>query len=553
MLNFGIKKINYFFRAQYPLLFFLLLLFLLGYYLRGYNELYHYLPYSPYEAFEANSNVNIGKGVMPHFTFQISEYPTKIIFYRFFGALFGNFYIIYSLGFLAVYLLGREVSGDRWGGALAASVYALSPENFLYYTTKVIINDSGLCYVSILFTVFALLKFVKTKKNIYLGLYTLFALIALTSYHTGATALIMILLGVSVSLLYSNFFEKKIFIATSLIFIFYLLWLIMVDSRQVILIINATAFGFYRVSLLVLVIIAAFIALMHLYARAQIKLLARPADWWVLLIILLVGFVLIFSDFNFFGALLGLGVKNYYISPVTLNNYFAQIIITHFYVLFFVRYFIKRDLDINMAVMRGWLLGILGISSGLMLEYYYGRIPDYSFPLVYLFFGLYWVINMQYRKTVVAVTLLILLASQLVIFSDPFTMRRYYTKPEVDSAKNVIALGLPGLYMSDLRTAALFRYLGKEDVQFFEATDDDYRRIFYAYNELEPANINTYIVLSRSMENIVYSSSYETKPVTGNIFGYYDSHFAKVYDDGLMMVYNTYWREILKHRAGESK
>ncbi|MDD2807224.1 MAG: hypothetical protein PHW95_01735 [Patescibacteria group bacterium] len=528
------------------------LMFIVGYCLRSWPPQHFYLQLSPYEAFELQGGENVNQGGARHFTDQIAEYPMKFWFGYVFNAVLGNFYIIYFIGFFALLFLGWELSGKLIGGVLTAALFAVAPENFLYYTRNIIVNDSGLCYVFIFLSLLFLVKYLKNKNILCIFLFIISALVSLTSYHTGAAALVAIIGGLVVSLVWFKLADRLAFLVISFIFAFYLLWLIYVDSSEVVLIRNAfinsgITHVFFILSGIFFVGLVAFLTI-----KTSSKLGRYVKSEYLFLALLAPAAFLIFFQQPVFDGLLKLGVKNYYISTVTLNNSFAQVILTHFYILFLLYHFYFSKKNVNSSIILGWLLGVVGIAATLSLEFYYGRILDYSFPLAYVAFAIYWTTHYKWRKTIVVGTLVLLIVSEFMIFRDPFTMRRYYEKAEVESAGKIIELDWPGLYMSDLRTAALFRYLGKNDVHFFQDKDLDYQRLFYRYDEIGAGITDTYIILSTSMKKILYSNSFETTPVTDNIFNYYDSHFAKVYDDGLMMVYNTNWPEIIKYRQDKT-
>ena len=221
---------------------------------------------------------------------------------------------------------------------------------------------------------------------------------------------------------------------------------------------------------------------------------------------------------------------------MTLNNYLAQALLTHVYVIILLPYLFKRDLSEKFILLRGWLIGLVLVFLALLTQKYYARIFDYSFPLMFVLFGLYWSKKRPFRIIVVTLTIAFLIISQLMIFHDPFTMRRYYNVDEMDSAKNVIGLGLDGVFASDLRTSALFSYLDKKDVLFGNSGEPLHDKLFYEYQNITDLNVN-YVILSKYMKYIVYDANFETKPISDEVFGYYDSNFEKVYDDEVLKVY----------------
>jgi len=264
-----------------------------------------------------------------------------------------------------------------------------------------------------------------------------------------------------------------------------------------------------------------------------------------------VGALLMVAPYNIFSGLLGIVSPYYYSSATTLNNYFAQAIITHVYVLILAPLLFKRDdQDQRTLFLRGWMIGLLGVFFALILEGYYSRIFDYSFPFIFILFAWYWAQEHRWRIVIVPATIVLLVASQIFIYRDPFSLRRYYQSREVESAKNVVNLSLPGLIFTDLRTAALLTHLGGQNVIFDAPYGSPFYTIFYNYDKVsdkvgwyvqrQGLTGPIYVLLSESMRTILYSTNIETKPLTDDAFSYYQSHYATVYDDGLMKVFKIY-------------
>lgn len=507
-----------------------ILIFSIGYYLRAYIPLYKDLPISPFEAFKSNYQLTLlGWGPIKDMSEKLMRYPTSIISGRLLNPIFGNFYVIYLLGAIVIFFLGREISGKNFGGFLAFSIYALSSENLLQFTRK--INSSGLCYLFIWANLLFFLRYLKNKKIYNLAIFIIFALLSLTSYHTGAISLIMILVGLLISLIYSSQLDKKFLFSILGIIIFYLFWLRIFDISQLEEIKKAIIEADYFKIIFVL-----FTGLMFLLFLFLIR---RKKFWqseYIPLIILIPAAIFIFSKLNFFGIFLKLGIKNYYISPITLNNYISQILLTHVYILVLLPILFFRKIKPDYSVLRGWLIGLILIFGGLIFKHYYARIFDYSFPLMFVLFGLYWAERKKFRIPVIIFTIILLIISQLMIYRDPFTMRRYYNSEEVESAQNIINLNLNGKIVSDLRTSALFSYLGKKDIKFGRSGYKLHDTIFYDYKNLKDLDIN-YIILSESMKIIIYSTDFETIPVDDKFFNYYKNNFKEIYNDGLMYVY----------------
>ena len=529
-------------KKEYKIIFWavlVILIFSAGYYLRTYIPLHKDLPISPFEAFKSSYNLTLlSRGPIRDMSEKIMRYPTSIILGRLLNPIFGNLYLIYILGAIIIFFLGREISGKNFGGFLAFSIYALSSENLLQFTRT--ICSSGLSYICIWASLLFLLRYFKNKKNYNLIIFIISAILALTSYHTGATAEIMILIGLLISLIYSSQLDKKTFFPILGIFVFYLLWIAIFDFSQLILIKNAVIEAdYFKIFFLVF---AGLLFLLFLFSTRNKKFWQSE---YFPLILLIPSTILIFSKLNFFGSVLKLGIKNYYISPISLNNYIAQVLLTHSYIFFLLPILFKKELKPKYLVLRGWLIGLILISGGLIFEYYYARIFDYSFPLMFILFGLFWTKKEKFRVLVIAATIILLIISQLMIYKDPFTMRRYYNQEEAESAKKIINLNLEGKIFSDLRTSALFSYLGKKNIKYGISRDDSFLKsnkydfhntIFYEYENVSKLNID-YLILSESMRNIIYGSSFETTPVDDDFFKYYKNNFREIYNDGLMYVY----------------
>ena len=232
------------------------------------------------------------------------------------------------------------------------------------------------------------------------------------------------------------------------------------------------------------------------------------------------------------------GTQHIFISAPTLNALFAQVIILHLYLLTLLPPLKQQTPTALNVVLCGWFLGISIITIGLIGQGYIGRVFDYSFPLTFILFAHYWVGVKKFRPIVVGVTCLILIISQFIIFNDPYSQRRYYRAEEMAAVKNIISLNLTGIIMSDLRTAALFRYFSDERIQFFEANEEPHQKLFYRYRQLQRAETDTYVILTNAMRSVVYANNFPTEPVTESITNYYDKNFKKIYDDGVMKVYN---------------
>ena len=530
-------------KKQYKILLILIaiIIFIIGYYLRAYLPLNTALPGSPYEVYTSENNYSLlnKDPLIKDFSDKATRYPLSHILKELLEPILGNLYIIYILGAIIVFFLGKELTDSDLGGVLAFSIYALSPENLLQYTRK--IETSSTCYILTWAGLLFFVRYLKNQKNKNIFLFTLLSILALLSYHSGGTAIILLIIGISISLAYSNYEKKEkknILIAFSIIAIFYIIWTKTFDRYQLefmrnglTAIFNFIIFsGFLKIFLVILAL--AMVVLILVYLRKASFLESE----YIPLLALIPSTILIFSKYGFFNKLLFLGVKNYYSSAITLNNYLAQALLTHTYILILIPSILKKDLSKKAMFLRGWLFGLILVFLGLAIEKFHARIFDYSFPLMFVLFAVYWTKKTKFRKIVVPATIILLIISQLMIYNDPFTMRRYYNQEEIDSAQKIINLNLNGTVASDLRTSALFSYLGKTDVLFGLSQESIHSWIFYDYQNSSSLNIN-YVILSESMKEIVYDLNFETKPLPNKTFEYYEKNHEKLYDDGLMKVY----------------
>ncbi|MBP7708095.1 hypothetical protein KA107_00280 [Candidatus Pacearchaeota archaeon] len=506
------------------------LVFILGYYLRSYIPTHADLPGSPYEVYSSNTpDKLLSSGEVHDYKDKATRYPVSQIINSFLPKFFKEIYLAYILGAVAIFFLGKELSQRNLGGFLAFAGYALAGENLLAYMTT--IGSSSLCYIFIWTSLLFLIKYTKNKQNSFLILFIMTSLLSLMTYHTGATALIMILLGMFVSFIYSKTIDRKIIYSFIFILMFYLSWLILFDVSQINLVLNSInghgkMFVFFA-------ILTSLLILLGLFIISRIKFLR--SEYFPLGALILSGF-LTFYQGDIFSKILSLGVDNYYVSNITLNNYFAQAILLHVYAFALIPLIFKKNLNEETIFLRGWFLGLGIVFVGLYFEGYLARILDYSFPLTFILFSLYWLKHEKFRKTVVVGTLILLTISQLMIYNDPYSMRRYYTSEETVSAKNIIDLNFTGTIASDLRTSALFSHFGKRDVLFAREDQKLHKYIFYSPEKVRELNVS-YVILSENMRVIVYGMNFETTPLTQETFNYYDRNFEKVYEDKTMKVY----------------
>jgi len=525
-------------KKQHKIIIFIILtiiIFLIGLYLRAYFPLHKALPYSPYEAF-ANSPNQI------EFTEKKGAYPTSNLINKIIPNQLKKIYWIYIFGSIIIFFLGKELTNKNLGGFLAFSLFAVSHENLLQYTRT--ISTSGLCYILTWTALLFFIKYLKTKKNYNIILFTIFSILALTSYHTGATALIMITIGLLISIIYSNLKKENseilikidYKILTSIIFlgIFYIIWIKIFDSNQLKLIINS--FGGTSNSTILIILLSFILLIISLYLIKNLKFLQSE---YIPLLLLIPSTILIFSKTHFFKFFLKLGPENYYASAITLNNYLTQALLTHSYVLLLLPILFRKNISKRSILLKGWFIGLIIISIGLISANYYSRIFDYSFPLMFILFAIYWSEKKKFKKIIIPTTIILLIISQLMIYNDPFTMRRYYNQDEINSIQNIIDLDiLPenATIASDLRTSALFSHLGKTGIKFGREGYKLHNTIFYDYENLSEININ-YIILTKSMKNIVYAMSFETTPLTNKDFKYYQTSYKEIYNDNIIQIY----------------
>ena len=510
----------------------IIIVFAIGYYLRAYYSLTKVLPLSPYEIYNGFGEDNLLASEMTDniFSVKYQNYPVSYFLRSILPPWLNQLYLVYILGAVVIFFLGRAVGGSNLGGILSFFVYAVSSENLLQYTG--IIQASGLSYLFIWISLFFFLQHWLKKKNLSLLFFIFFSILVLATYHTGAAAFVAILAGLLISHFYFSPPNKKIILACLALFTFYLFWILVNDFSQLALIQNEIVnLGWLKILWLSLIslIFGLFLFSVKKYHSYFLKYLP--------ILSLLPAIFLIISRSNLFLPFLALGPKNYYSSAITLNNYLAQAILTHIYLLIFLFWWEKKKTDLRYQFLVGWLVGLVFISFGLATAGYYSRIFDYSFPLAFVIFSWYWAGQKKFRKIVVPLTIILLIISQLIIYQDPFSRRRYYAQEEIDSAKKVIALNLEGRIVSDLRTAALFSYLGDRWVMFGQADAGLHNKIFYQYEKIKKADNINYIILSKSMRDIVYSTNNETPPLGDKEFDYYKNNFSEVYNDGELMVY----------------
>ncbi|MFA5737145.1 MAG: hypothetical protein WCX70_00660 [Candidatus Paceibacterota bacterium] len=523
--------------------------FFVGYFFRAYYFLFTYLPFSPYDLYFETSlfGPRASSSLLDLFSSKVLSYPLGYYLTLISRQYLQHFYVIYILSGISFYFLGKEFSGQKIGGLLTFAVFALGYENLIQYTG--LTYPSGICYLSFVTALLFYLKYLKSNRDFHLSLFLILGIVTITTYHTGAGAFILTLIGLLVSQLLSPYPIDKKFLA-SVLFLggFFCFWLFCFDGKELSLISDA-------VEKLNWSDLTKFIypigALLFLIPLSLIKI----KDKYLIGIFLIFATILILLPLDFFNFLISLGPENYFASSPTINAVLSQIILLHLYFILLKNKLIFSQ-EKKWQFIRGWLIGIFLVFVFLSLENYYVRVLDYSFPLAFVLFAFYWTdnnITKKFKITVISVTLLILIASQFVIFNDNFTLRRFYTLQEFQSAQKIFNLKIQGVFATDLRTSALLNHLGIKYIFFFGNKDFEHETLFY-----EPQNIplydfdsfyeeptdhpipDFYVVLSKNMQQVVYSTNFQTKPIGPELFSYYDKHYPKVYDDGLFKVYLIY-------------
>ena len=513
----------------------LLIIFITGYFFRSYYQINFALDASPYEAFELRADGSSNFWADSHFTDKLTKYPTKIFFKTISDRLFGDFYIIFLLGFVGIFLLGWEVTQKISGGILATIPYALTSENLFAYTKTITINDSGLSYALIYWFIWSLLRLISRHQQRYLWAAGISGLIILTSYHTAASALVAIAAGLLISLFTTKRLTLQAAALLGGLIVFHVVWLLTFDTKPTLfeLTINAVT-SFAGIVAIGLLIVSWFVV------RKEERLFSGVWCEIVPPLAIIAGVVIMFFPYDILRPLFGWNSETLYVSQTTLQHTIGQIILLHAYLLYLIPKLCRQQPDDSTVVLGGWAIGIGIIAVGFIGNNFFQRTFDYSFPLTFILFAAYWSGTKRGHAAIILATIVILIVSQLTIFHDPFSLRRYYTAAEINSAQQIINLQLSGMIRSDLRTAALFQYLGFDGVAFTQAHQKDiHDRVFYAPNQMIPAYRNSYVILTLAMRHVVYSTNFPTQPISQDVLDYYDTNFEKIYDDSTFTVYNV--------------
>lgn len=512
----------------------ILFFFTAGYYLRSHYQLNTFLPGSPYEIYSVENSVSNNTAEVSGFTDKASRYPLSNSINNIIPDSIKDIYWIFLILSILVFLFAKKITKSSFGGFLALAVFAITGENLIHYTKE--IGASGFSYFFILTSIFFSYKFFKDKKpvqkNISLILILVSFILNSITYHTGATALVIILSSILlISLIKKRFTKDNLkFLAVALIgTVFYLFWIIKNDLHQFNIILSSFGNILNIKTAVLLAIFAVFLLVVN-----KFRYLIKNNFKYLVYGSVLISFILIFYN-NYNVNLSFLGIENYYISSVTLNTYLIQFILLHIYVLYFLPDFIRKK-DPKNIILSGWLLGLLIVCVGLISQGYVARILDYSFFFTYILFAAYWIKDQKHERILVPTILALIIASQFMVFSDSFSMRRFYYEYETLSAQKVANLNLQGFVVSDLRTASLLSYHGYDNT-YFETGDNPLHNVAFYYPELINKSGADYMILSDSMKYVLYSRNYPTTPINQDLIEYYKENYETIYNDNLYYVF----------------
>lgn len=521
--------------------------FITGFYLRSYYSLNNYIASTPYELIEQENFNSSDTSEVVNFIDKADRYNLSYKINNSLPDFFKDFYWIYILIGLSIMFFGYLMSGSYIGGITALVVLSITGENLIFYTKT--IGSSGLSYtLLVLFLVFTYL-FITEKKNIYLLISFIFLFLNTFSYHNGATAGVVISFSILVSLFLNFLFDKysnknkknnkEVVIKYSVLFLvslsIYLIYIIKYDIHQMTQVASLASYTPEKIHA-VSIIVFAFITTIVLRHTKSIK----KNFVYILAGVFSLGLFLIFYDKYILNILEFVPIQNYYVSPITLNNYLAQILITHLIILFFLKDLLCSK-DSRMVFLRGWFLSLTIIFIGLSIKGYYVRILDYSIPFVAILWSMY--ISENYSKKLLRVlfllSLLLICISQIRIFQDPFSMRRYYEKYEFTAALNISHhLDSEDYIFSDLRTAALFSSIGLKNIEYSVEDNSLHSIFFYDLSLISKTEVE-YLIISDKMSYILYSANFPTTPLKRSDFEYYIGNFYLVDYQPPFYLYNV--------------
>ncbi len=475
-------------------------------------------------------------------------------------------YFLDILIFLIVYLLGREVTKSKLGGLLAVAVAAFSSENIIQVMKG--FSRVTLSYAFSWFVFYLILKYFKTKSTKYLVLMTLFSFLIVISYHTGGTAFIMFLLcsNLFIWLTYGLGVRDilKYHLSSLIVFLFYWFWIFTFDKPQVELMIRPFL-NLHLLSLFTGVFLFFLLLLIIHKKRKYYDKLIRFSEKVIPKLIIALFFMVSFSLMLFFlkpsiieylrNFIIVLAntfwAKNYYISSTTLFVYITQFSLLHIYYLPLIPFFLKvlrpkTKLKPSESILLTWFLSLAVVVFGVVTQKFFTRVPDYTFPLAWFCFAFFWVKKVKFRKFIVPFTVAILIISLFAIYTEPFTMRRYYTHQEIDSVRGVINTFNPeDIIFSDLRTTSLLSDFGHHGVVFNISKSDIVNAFFYNISDENICSFYPrveYAALSHNMKYIVNQENLQTTPLTQETFNKYKESkvLSQVYNDGLFEVYKLH-------------
>lgn len=522
-----------------------IIIFVTGYFLRAYFSIVSPLPFSPYELFKLEVSEFFFSLVLPSdfFSYKDINYPLSYLARYIFDPLIGDFYIIYVFLGLVIFFLGRLVGQSYLAGFFAFALFAVSSENLLQYTSY--ITPAGLSYGFFWVGLLFLYKYSLIKKDFYLVLLFFVGVLIILSYHTAGLVL-AIFMGVFFirHIFFDKELDRKYALVTLALGGAYTIWIVFFDRSQFNLLQHIISLT--PLMVILTIFLGGLILIMLKLSVGFLAKLPKKVVEYFPIIALAVSTFFIFWPWDVFTPLLSLGAKKYYASSTTLNNYISQTLITHVYIL--LTYIdLRKNQHSDKEFFTKWLIALGVVLVALAITDFYSRILDYSFPLAFVSFGYYWAHNKRFRKIMVVATLVILTISQIRIYQDSFSLRRYYKTEEIVSAQKVLnLLSTEGRFYSDARTAALFDSLGFSKIRFGDSSDQAHSAAFYEYLNLRTllAMINSkpdiYLILTDSMKHIVYSTNFQTKPLEQEVFDFYHDNFDEVYNDGVMMVYKLY-------------
>lgn len=504
-----------------------------GLYLRHYFVLEGHIDMTPYELIVSNDFDGTTSDDVVNFSDKASRYNLSYLVNNIFPGTTQNFYWIFIFLGGAIFYLAYLLTDSYLGALVAFSVFSISGENLIYYTRT--IGASGLSYFLLVCLLISIYKFISSGKNKFAFLLLGVLILNIFTYHNGASAGIVLFGSVLASLvleLIVSKIKKRISIVDGgdvlklgVLFLFglfiYLNHVSLNDIHQISQI-------FYLLSSVwpfVLILISA----LTLFLLVKFSFFYESHFTIIQIIGIIVSLFLLFSPVYLFDVFQFIPIWNYYISPVSLNNYFVQIILLHLILFVFVREIIVPK-DKKNVILRGWLISLVLIFSAFFLKGYYARFMDYSVPLISILFGIHITKNLKNKLLigVYFITLLIIFYSQILIFQDDFSLRRYYKVNEFTAAQEISEyLSDENYVFSDLRTAAVFSAVGQKNVMY-TVEDDLLHDIFFFHPYYIDETHLEYFIISDYMKKILYSANFPSTPLNDEDFEFYENNFKLI-------------------------